>query len=384
MKTLSFSALRLSVVLCLASGALTASAATAPDADFLAELVAVKSFSRDIPQVNRAQRLMKAWLEKRGIACTLEKMPDGHELLWAATCPGKTPDYILAPHLDTVPAGDEMYPLRREGDKAFGRGIHDCKGNAVVAAHVLVALKGKASVGCIFGADEEIGGVTTRWMVEKGYRPKKMALVLDGGWNVIIYAQKGHTYFTVTARGKGGHSSRPWVTDDNATRLMMAYAKLRAAWDAKFPLPPDKWTDVLSLTYVKADGGVFNRIPDEACFVVNLRGTRPESADEAEKFIRETTGLEVTRGEDSKPCSSDPDHPLVKRLQRTMQRCYAGEKIPLDRMVAATDARCFHDCGVPVMVIGTKGGGAHGPDEWQSISSIGETADMLIAFILEK
>lgn len=356
-------------------------AAVVPDVDFLGELVAVRSFSRDIPQVNRAQRMMQAYLEKHGVKCVMETMPDGHEILFASTQPGKEQDFVLAPHLDTVPAEDSLYPMRREGDKLTGRGVHDCKGNAVVAAQTLIALNGKASVGAIFGADEEKGGFTTRWMVEKGYRPRKMALVLDGSWNQIIYAQKGHTYFKVTARGIGGHSSRPWVTDDVVTRLMLAYAKLRSAWDAKYPLPEDKWEDVLSCTYVKGDGGAMNRIPDEASFVVNLRSIRPDSADVAEKFIREVTGLEVERGEDCKACNSDPNHPLVRKLQSVMRAHYPGEEIPLARMLAATDARCFHDCGVPVMVIGTKGSGAHGPDEWQSAKSIGEVADLLIDFM---
>ena len=41
---------------------------------------------------------------------------------------------------------------------------------------------------------------------------------------------------------------------------------------------------------LEADGGAFNRVPDEASFVVNLRGISADSADRAEAFIRETTG----------------------------------------------------------------------------------------------
>lgn len=88
-------------------------AATTPDLEFLADLVAIRSFSRDIPAVNRAQRLMKAWLEKRGVACVLEVLPGGNEVLFASTRPGKVQDFIFAPHLDTVPAGDALYPMRR-------------------------------------------------------------------------------------------------------------------------------------------------------------------------------------------------------------------------------------------------------------------------------
>ncbi len=246
--------------------------------------------------------------------------------------------------------------------------------------HALVALKDKASVGCIFGADEEIGGVTTRWMVERGYRPRKIALVIDGGWKSVVYAQKGLTYYTVTARGKGGHSAFPWKSDDNATRLLLAYARLRTAWDAAHPVTDDKWCDLLTLTPVQADGGALNRIPAAASLVVNLRSTALDSADRTERFIRETTGLDVVRGEDSKPCQSDPDDPRVQLLRKCLQARFPGADIPLKRTMGATDARCFYDCGVPAVLTGIEGGGEHGPDEWASVSSIGEAAALLVDF----
>ena len=358
-------------------------AAFASETKLLEELIAIPSVSRDIPQVNRAQRHLQAWLEAKGVACVRETMPDGHELVFASTRPGKEQDYILSVHVDVVPGDPKQFTAKRDGDLLFGRGARDCKGACVAVAQALVRMNGKASVGVIFGADEEIGGVATRWMVERGYRPRKMVLVVDSRWNAVTYAQKGHTYFTVTAHGKGGHSSRPWDSQDSIARICSAYLKLREAWDRANPIPADKWCDVLSATFLKADGGAFNRIPDEASFVVNLRGIDADSADRAERFIREVTGLEVTRGEDSKPFASDPKHPLVARLQAAMRRQYPGEEIPLVRMPAATDARCFYDCGKPVAVIGVKGRGAHAIDEAVSVSGIDAVADLIVAFLSE-
>ena len=367
----------------LGAVALFGAAAFASETKLLEDLIAIPSVSRDIPQVNRAQRHLQAWLEAKGVACVRETMPDGHELVFASTRPGKEQDFILSVHLDVVPALSSQFAARQDGDRVFGRGAVDCKGPCVAVAQALVRLNGKASVGVIFGADEEIGGLTTRWMVERGYRPRKMALVLDSRWNAVTYAQKGHTYFTVTSRGKGGHSSRPWTYDEPITPLFRAYLKLREAWDKAHPLPEDKWSDVLTCTFVKADGGAFNRVPDDASFVVNLRGVSADSADRAEKFIREVTGLEVVRGEDSKPFASDPRDPLVVRLRETMRRHYPGEEIPLVKMVAATDARCFYDCGTPVVVIGVRGDGAHAADESVSLSGIDAAADLLVGFIAE-
>ena len=367
-------------IVLLGAVALFGAAASASESKLLEELIAIPSVSRDIPQVNRAQRHLQAWLESKGVACVRETMPDGHELVFASTRPGKEQDFILSVHLDVVPAGPEQFAAKRDGDRVSGRGACDCKGPCVAVAQALVRLKGRASVGAIFGADEEIGGLTTRWMVERGYRPRKMTLVADSSWNKITYAQKGHTYFTVTSRGKGGHSSRPWTFQEPITPLCAAYLKLRAAWDEAHPLPEDKWSDVLTCTFVKADGGAFNRVPDEASFVVNLRGISADSADRAEKFIREVTGLEVTRGEDSKPFATDPRDPLIAELRAAMRHQYPGEEIPLVKMVAATDARCFHDCGTPVAVIGVKGGGAHAVDEWVSLAGVDALADLLVGF----
>ena len=366
----------------LGAVALLGAAAFASETKLLEDLIAIPSVSRDIPQVNRAQRHMRDWLESKGVACTVETLPDGHEMLYASTKPGKEQDFILAAHLDVVPAEAAQFTMKRDGDRCVGRGARDCKGACVAVAQALVRLNGKASVGVIFGADEEIGGLTTRAMVERGYRPRKMTLVPDSGWNAVVYAQKGHTYFTVTAKGKGGHSSRPWEYREPITPLCAAYLKLREAWDREHPLPEDKWSDVLTCTFVKADGGAFNRVPDEASFVVNLRGISADSADKAEKFIRDVTGLEVVRGEDSKPFATDPNHPLLGKLQEAMRRHYPGEKIPLTRMVAATDARCFYDCGVPVAVIGVRGDNAHAVDEWVSAKGIDDLADLLVDFLM--
>jgi len=345
--------------------------AVATTVELMSRLIAIPSSTADIAEVNRAQEYMAKYLGENGVDCVMETMPTGRKVLYASALGEKTPDLMLSVHLDVVPGNPGQYELKQEGDIVRGRGARDCKGSCAAVANAMVALRGRASVGVIFGADEEKGGASTRFMVEKGYRPRKMVLVVDGPeWNKVVYAQKGHHYFRITAKGRGGHSSRPWLADNPIDRLMFAMARLRREWDAKYPIPEDKWQDVLTITYVGADGGAFNRIPDDATAVVNLRSINPDSADRAEAFIRETTGLEVVRTESSPPCSSDPNHPLVGRLLETMRRHIPGEKLPLDRMNAATDARCFHDCGVPAMVVAIRGGDGHGSNEWADVPSI--------------
>ena len=64
-----------------------------------------------------------------------------------------------------------------------------------------------------------------------------------------------------------------------------------------------------------------------------------------------------------------------------MRRHILGEEIPFERLNAATDARCFHDCGVPVMIVAIKGGDGHGSNEWADVPSIDRMQRILEDFI---
>ena len=111
--------------MCALGSSADVSPARTPDVELLGELVGVRSISRDIGAVNRAERLVKGWLEARGIACAVETMPDGHEIVYASTKPGKMQDVILATHLDTVPADDGDRGRRRTRTGRMGERLLD-------------------------------------------------------------------------------------------------------------------------------------------------------------------------------------------------------------------------------------------------------------------
>ena len=165
----------------IASAVMPTESSAGIDRVFLKELLEIPSVTADIPAVNRSVDLTREWLEKNAIRCQVETDGAGRKILWASTAEGKTPDYVLAVHLDVVPAEADQFNVRVKGDRIFARGAHDCKGNAAIACEVLRRLNGKASVGAIFASDEERGGSTTGLMVRRGYRPQKMGIVIDAG-----------------------------------------------------------------------------------------------------------------------------------------------------------------------------------------------------------
>ena len=367
-------------------GLLASGAACAADLAFLKELVEIPSSSIDYPQVNRAMRAMKAYLEKRGVLCTVETDEQGRELLFAATKPGKVQDYIISAHLDVVPASYEgQYTFKNENGRLSGRGVGDDKGGALAVAQTLVALAGKnVSVGCIFGADEELGGFTTTWMVEqKGYRPRRMVIVVDSSYGKIGYATKGQLMVRATVAGKGGHSSAPWKCEDLITQLSAAIVKIKEEWYRRHPMAdgPDHWSDILTPTIVHSEGTALNRIPSEVWVNFNLRSVRPEAKDECIELIREVTKGKVEVVRYSPPCVSDGNDPYVLRLKKAME-AELKTPVPLERMPFATDARCFVSCKVPVVNVGHDHGDSHGATEWADADSIDRVTRYLTAFLL--
>lgn len=365
----------------LASLSLTVNAL---DLDYLSDLIAIPSVSADIKEVNRSMQFTRDYLAKRGVYCTIETAPDGREILYAATTPGKCHDFVFSVHLDVVPAGKpDHFKLIRNGDRVEGRGTSDCKGNAASVVEILCKLAGKNySVGCIFGPDEEIGGAGTKWMVdEMGYKPNKMAIVVDARARSVGYAHKGQTYVKISAKGRSGHSSRPWTCDDSITKVTLAYAKIREIWDQRHPLPEDKWSDVMVPTFIKADSGALNLIPGTMELILNLRSVNPGATDELVKLAKEVAvGCDVELMRYSPPVNTDPNHPLMESLRKAIED-ESKTPISFSRMVAATDARWFVSCKIPIALIGAAGGGAHAVYEYKSISSLEEMERYLLKFI---
>ena len=346
------------------------------DRSFFLDLLRIPSVTDDVPQVNRAVGAMRDWLGARGVFCETETMPDGREILYASVVEGeRTPKLLLNAHLDVVPAPAALFEPRIDGDRIFGRGTQDCKGNAFAAASALAALAGSgASAGAIFSTDEEEGGETSAVAAAR-HRATVLTAVLDGGAWSITYAQKGIASFRLVAKGRGGHSSEPWRFDNPIDKLLDGWARVRAAWPA---IPEDEWHwgDSIAATVVRG-GSVHNQIPDEAEMSVNVRYVHPGDEPRIEAFLRETSGLGVELRAACEPVFCDENAPAVAALRAAMAAAF-GREIPMKRMQGATDARHFAGPGAaPVAIIGIEGGACHEEREWASLSSIDAYAGFL-------
>ena len=162
-----------------------------------------------------------------------------------------TPDILLMAHLDVVPAQDELFHLRQEGSRVYGRGVCDNKGPAVVIMRLMQEIstwESQPSIAAMFTTDEEIGGADgSGYLInEIGYRPK-VGLVPDNGQSLedLVLENKGIVMFRLTAKGKQGHGSRPWEGENAIDKLIGSYLKVKERFLES--ISPDVWAGLTHL-----------------------------------------------------------------------------------------------------------------------------------------
>ncbi|MCQ2391835.1 MAG: M20/M25/M40 family metallo-hydrolase [Kiritimatiellae bacterium] len=342
----------------------------------LEAFIRIPSVSKDIPEVNRAVAFLKGEATKDGLHCWVEAMPDGRKVLYAANEQTKAPDVLISAHLDVVPAQtpDLFIPRRSEG-RLYGRGASDCKEHCILAVRLMRELKGKVSVGCLFGSDEEIGGASTAFMLEKGYGGKRLAIILDSEQFAITTRQKGLAEYVVTAKEAAAHTGMMKGTPPNASlRLLRAYDDLVAALSDH---EDGSWRDVINLSRICGTR-------EEAEMALRVRCANYGSWERIEALIRDKTGCDIVCTRKGDPVILDESAPYLQEFRELMRRRWPTRQVDFYHLNSSTDARHIQKLGLPMLILGVDARGAHTPAEHLVLSSLDEHAELIDGYLLKR
>jgi glutamate carboxypeptidase len=173
--------------------------------DLLRELVELESPTGDTAEI---QARMQD--ELRAVGARVEAR-DGH---LAAEVPGELPPLLLLGHVDTVwPRGTlARLPFRVEEGKAFGPGTYDMKAGLVVMLEAVRRADTRHALRVVVNADEEIGSIGSRPLLEEAAAGALAAFVLEGPTQPgghLKTARKGIGRFRLTVRGRAAHAATP-------------------------------------------------------------------------------------------------------------------------------------------------------------------------------
>jgi succinyl-diaminopimelate desuccinylase len=294
---------------------------------------------------------------------------DGDAIVWGdAAAP-----VVLAGHLDTVPAQDNL-PGRIDDGAVHGLGASDMKGG--VAVMLELARAGVAARYLFFTREEvpleesPLPGVFASGVLA-GVR---LATVLEPTDAILHAGCLGNLQAYVEFHGESAHSARPWTGQNAIHALLEGLAPLARLEPLDVERDGLVYREVVSV--VRAEGGIAaNVVPARASAELNFRYAPGRSRDEAAARLRELVPageLHVLHNSPSAPPALA--NPLVERL-----RGLVPEIAPKQ---AWTPVAQFAEQGIDAINYGPGATAyAHRQDEQIPVANLHAVYDTLASFL---
>ncbi len=314
---------------------------------------------------------------------------------------GEAPPLLLNGHTDTV-AVDGMTiapfdPVIREG-RLYGRGAFDMKGGvaALIEAVIAVAARGPSpgDVALTLVADEEYASLGSQAVVRQMTAPgarAAAALVAEPTGLEICIAHKGFAWITVDTTGCAAHGSRHDEGVDAVAHMGRVLAALERRERDVYPRRPHPLLGRASVHASLIEGGQgLSTYPDHCRLRVERRTLPQETRDDvvaemdslladlgrADPTFRATYALTLFRP----GLEVSPDAPIVGAL-REAARAVLGRNPAQRGEPAWMDSALFAEAGIPTVIFGPSGGGAHAAVEWVDLDSVAATAEVVARLI---
>ncbi|HKR81892.1 MAG TPA: M20/M25/M40 family metallo-hydrolase [Candidatus Saccharimonadales bacterium] len=338
--------------------------------EILRTLVAFQTVSGDATAAHQALDYVASFVTKRGMHVARYDS-DGFESLVATVRPDhKTPKVILAAHLDVVPAPSELFELRQEDGKFYGRGVLDMKGALAAYLQIIDELQDTPSqydFGLMVTTDEELGGKNgAEKLVEEGYAPS-VCILPDGGdnWQIQLHS-KGFLYVKVVVRGKPAHGSRPWLGHNANLVLLNIIHEVHALF-------PDSGLNTNTLNIGLINGGsAANQVADYAEATLDIRVISEAERQRllvALKRICEQHNAQLTVELNGAVGEFSLENEYIAPFAKLITEV-TGVKVVGSRTLGSNDARFFAAKNIPCISFYPTGGGHHGPEEWLSAEAL--------------
>jgi len=303
---------------------------------------------------------------------------------------------LLNGHIDTVGTEGMVDPfiLKNTGDKLYGRGTYDMLAGCAIQmglADYFSRHPSPITLVFTFVADEENLSIGMEHLV-KHFLPALpvkpfLGIFLEPTEEHIGISHKGFAWFEIEIKGLAAHGSRPEQGINAIFPLSYALKELETinqelATEDSHPylgnatLHPGLISGGTSQSVIAADSKISweRRI---------LPGDRQEKLDrELQRVIsavKNSTGDQKVIGRQifSRPPNESSENKLIRKLKQAAgDKDYCGMSYWADSALAA-------QAGIPSILFGPAGHGAHAVDEWVSANSLIDTYEAIKKFILD-
>ena len=369
--------------------------------DQLSKLIRINSVNLTLshgPGENEIATFIRRRLDELELGPQIQTIaPDRYNVIAviSGANPGKS--LLLNGHLDTVGVEgmDDPFILRQEGDRLYGRGAYDMKGSLAVMlllAEYFTRHPPPLDILLTFAADEEDKSLGMDYLVEKwlsDISPAPIgAIFLEPTEEDIGVCHKGFSWYELEVAGKASHGSRPEEGIDAILPLRSALNELNKIQADLLNRGADPLLGHATLhSSIIAGGTELSVIPGYSHLQWERRTLPGESEQdldlELERTVRavenhpgnhEVKGRKLFR---RPPYRVPDDAEILSRLQKASpQSAPVGFSFWADSALAGK-------AGIPSVLFGPIGHGAHAVDEWVSLNSLLKVYETLKRLILD-
>ncbi|MFL5894069.1 MAG: ArgE/DapE family deacylase [Thermoleophilaceae bacterium] len=364
--------------------------------DLLGSLVAIDSVNPDLVPGGAGEAEIAAfvagWLRDAGLEVELDEAAPGRvSVVGVVRGSGGGRSLMLNAHMDTVGVeGMErpFDPVVRDG-RLYGRGAYDMKGSlaaCMLAAARLVSggLRGDVLVTAV--ADEEHASIGCQSVLRRWHADA--AIVTEPTALRVCVAHKGFVWLAVETRGRAAHGSRPAEGVDAIVKMGPVLVRLdelgAALAERAHPL-----VGAPSLHASLIEGGQELSSYPERCVLQVERRTVPGESEaqvvaEFEKLVERCRAddpsleIELRPGLARDPFEVPQSADIVAALARQVAAA-TGVAAELYGDTPWMDAALCQAAGIPTVVFGPGGTGAHAVEEYVELADVAVCADVLEA-----
>ena len=362
----------------------------------LAELVSIDSVNPALVPDGAGEaeiaRFVARWAEEAGLTVeVVEPVPGRPSVVATAGGSGDGRSLMLNAHLDTVGVAGMSAPHepRVEDDRLHGRGSYDMKGGLAAcmlaaAAAARVGLAGDVLLAAV--SDEEHSSIGIQAVVER-FQADACVVTEPTSLEVCV-AHKGFAWWRVTAHGRAAHGSRPDLGSDAIAHMGPVLTGL-AQLDQSLEERTHPLVGRASVHASLIDGGQeLSSYPDRCVLDIERRtlpGEQRETVTEELRRLMDGGDRDALEGEVTlvrEPFEVDDGEAIVETVRRHAA-AVLGREPEIVGHTAWMDAAFVQAAGIPTVVFGPHGEGAHAVEEWVDLASVEACARVLLATATE-
>jgi acetylornithine deacetylase len=317
------------------------------------------------------------WAKTAGLAAEIVEATPGRPSVLVRTNASSARSLLLCGHLDTVGTSEMKDPFVPviDGDRLYGRGAYDMKAG-LAAALIACREAARRGLGVTVAAvaDEEHSSLGVQEILR--HVRADAAIVTEPTELTVATAHRGFVWTEISVTGVAAHGSRPHLGVD----AIMKTGPVLTALDDLNERLRGREHPRLGRGFVHASiiggGREESTIPDHCTLTIERRTLPGETVEDTERDIAEL--LDRCRAADPALRVSSrttlarapfevPDDELIVQAVARAAATTAGQPAKLAGASYWADAAFIAGAGIPAVLFGPDGDGAHAREEWVSL-----------------